>query len=155
MTLFDLFISYGMIGLFIISFISSIIPLPTEPVVFGLLGAGKNPDLIFIILTLSSILGALAGYFMGKYGLAKHIKFHENKENEEKTNMYFLKYGAFFLLISPWIPFIVDLAPMVAGIQNYDSKRFVIVISIANIIKSMGVIYLSITVIGWWTLFVK
>ncbi len=155
MAVFDVFIFYGMIGLFIISFISSIIPIPTEPVVFGLLGAGGNPGYIFITLTSGSILGASAGYFMGKHGLTKLIKFHKNKEKEKNTDMYFRRYGALFLLISPWIPFVVDLAPMVAGIQNYDSKRFLIVISIANIFKSMGVVYLSIIIIDWWTLFIK
>jgi membrane protein YqaA with SNARE-associated domain len=154
MALFDLFISYGIIGLFIISLISSIIPIPSEPVVFGLLGIGGNPELIFITLTSGSILGASVGYFMGKHGLTKIIKF-QNKENEKKTRMYFRTYGLFFLLISPWIPFVVELAPIVAGIQNYDSKRFLIVISIANIFKSIGIVYLSITVIEWWKLFMR
>ncbi len=118
MTLFDLFVSYGIIGLFIISLISSIIPIPSEPVVFGLLGVGGNPELIFIILTSGSILGASLGYFIGKHGLTKIIKF-QNKENEKKARIYFRKYGLLFLLISPWIPFVVELAPIVAGIQNY------------------------------------
>jgi membrane protein YqaA with SNARE-associated domain len=155
MAVFDIFIFYGMIGLFIISFISSIIPIPTEPVVFGLLGAGGNPGSIFVTLTLGSIFGASLGYFMGKHGLTKLIKFHKNKEKEKKTEMYFRRYGVLFLLISPWIPFVVDLVPIVAGIQNYDSKRFLIIISIANIFKSTGIIYLSITIIDWWTLFMK
>jgi membrane protein YqaA with SNARE-associated domain len=154
MALFDLFISYGIIGLFIISLISSIIPIPSEPVVFGLLGIGGNPGLIFITLTSGSILGASFSYFMGKHGLTKIIQF-QNKEKEKKTRMYFRKYGVLFLLISPWIPFVVELAPIVAGIQNYDLKRFLIVISIANIFKSVGIIYLSITVIEWWKLFMK
>jgi membrane protein YqaA with SNARE-associated domain len=154
MALFELFISYGMIGLFIISIISSIIPIPTEPVVFGLLGVGGNPGLIFLTLTSGSVLGASLGYFMGKHGLTKIIQFHD-KEKEKTTYMYFRKYGVLFLLISPWIPFVVDLAPMLAGIGNYDSKRFLIVISIANIIKSVGIVYLSITIISWWTFFMK
>ncbi len=103
----------------IISFISSIIPIPTEPVVFGLLSAGGNPGFIFISLTSGSILGAASGYFMGKHGLAKLINFHKNKETEERTDMYFRRYGVLFLLISPWIPFVVDLAPMAAGIQLF------------------------------------
>ena len=76
-------------------------------------------------------------------------------EKEKTIHMYFQKYGVLFLLISPWIPFVVDLAPMVAGIQNYDSKRFLTAISIANIIKSIGIVYLSMSVIDWWTLFMK
>ncbi len=123
--------------------------------VFGLLGVGGNPGLIFITLTSGSVFGASLGYFLGKNGLTRIIQSHNNKENEKTIQKYFRKYGGLFLSMSPWIPFVVDLAPIVAGIQNYDSKRFLIVISIANIIKSIGIVYLSITVIDWWTLFIK
>lgn len=155
MALLDIFVYYGMIGLFIVSFLSSIIPIPTEAVVFGLLGAGGNSGIIFTILTAGSILGALLGYYIGKNGLTKLIQSSKNEEKQEQTNRYFLKYGAFLLLVSPWVPFICNLAPMVAGIQNYNSKWFLIIISIANIIKCFAIVYLSITIIDWWPLFTK
>ena len=154
MALFELFISYGMIGLFIISIISSIIPIPSEPVVFGLLGVGGNPDLIFIILTSGSLIGASLGYYMGKHGLTKIIQ-HHNKEKENQTRIYFRKYGTLLLFISPWIPVVVDLDPKVAGIQNYELNRFLIVILIENIFKIIVVLVLSITIISLWTLFTK
>jgi membrane protein YqaA with SNARE-associated domain len=150
MALLDIFIFYGMVGLFIVSFLSSIIPIPTEAVVFGLLGAGGDSGIIFIILTSGSILGALLAYLIGKHGLTKLIHYSKNKEKQEQTNRYFRKYGAFLLLVSPWIPIICNLAPMVAGIRNYDPKRFLILISIANIIKCFAIVYLSITIIDWW-----
>jgi membrane protein YqaA with SNARE-associated domain len=153
MVLFDVFISYGMIGLFIISIISSIIPIPSEPVVFGLLGIGGNPGLIFLILTFGSIFGAYICYHIGKRGLAKIIKTDKNKYHEKTTHNYFRKHSVLLLLISPWIPVLVNLAPLVAGIQNYDLKRFLFLILIANIIKSTGVVYLSISVINWLTTF--
>lgn len=152
MALLDIFIFYGMLGLFIISFLSSVIPVPSEAVVFALLGAGGNHDIIFIVLTVGSILGAYFAYLMGKLGLTKLINHDKNKEHHEKTDRYFRKYGAFLLLVSPWIPFVCNLAPIVAGIQKYDSTRFLILISIANIIKCFAIVFLSITFIDWWTL---
>ena len=154
MALLDIFVYYGMFGLFIVSFLSSIIPIPTEAVVFALLGAGGNSEIIFILLTSGSILGALLGYLIGKHGLTKLMQ-SKNKEKQEQTHRYFLKYGAFLLLVSPWIPFVCNLAPIVAGIQNYDANRFLFVISIANIIKCFAIVYLSITIIDWWTLFMN
>lgn len=156
MTLVEIFISYGMIGLFIISIISSIIPIPSEPVVFGLLGIGGNPEFIFLILTFGSILGAYICYHIGKHGLTQIIKINNNKSHEKSTLNYFQKYSVLFLLISPWIPVFVNLVPFIAGIQNYNLKRFLFLISIANIIKSTGIVYLSINVINWLTpLFIK
>ena len=154
MELFDIFISYGMLGLFLISLISSIIPIPTEPVVFGLLEvAKKQTELVLIIYIVGSIAGAYIGYFLGMYELRKIIPFH-NKENEKMMQKHFQKYSAVLLLISPWIPIVGDLAPMVAGIENYETKKFLLVISIAKSIKCIGIIYLSIKVVDWWT-FIK
>jgi len=152
--MFELFLYYGMIGLFAIGILSSIIPIPTEPVVLGLLDVGENPELVFMVLITGSILGASLGYMAGKYKFRRFLHFHE-KETEKKIQRYFRKYGGFLLLVSPWIPVVGDLAPMVAGIENYDTKRFLIVISAAKIMKGIGIIYLSIKVIDWWTLFIK
>jgi len=152
--MFELFVYYGIIGLFAIGILSSIIPIPTEPVVLGLLDVGENPELVFLVLITGSILGASLGYILGKYELRRFIPFHDN-ENEKKMQKYFQEYGGFLLLVSPWIPVVGDLAPMVAGIENYDTKRFLIVISAAKMIKGVGIIYLSIKVIDWWTVFIK
>jgi membrane protein DedA with SNARE-associated domain len=131
-------------------------PVPSEPVVFGLLGIGGNPGLIFLILTFGSIFGAYISYYIGKHGLTKIIKIDNKKYQEETTQNYFRKHSVLLLLISPWIPVFVNVAPLVAGIQNYDLKRFLFLILIANIIKSTGVVYLSISLIAWLTtLFMK
>ena len=154
MGLIELFVSYGILGLFLTGLISSIIPIPTEPVVFTLLKIGENSEIILIALVTGSILGAFFGYLIGIYGLRKIIPFH-NKEKEKQMQMHFRKYGALYLLVSPWIPLVGDLAPMVAGRENYEFKRFLIVISAAKLIKSIGIIYLSIEAIEWWAVFVK
>ncbi len=158
MVLFKLLISYGLIGLFAIGLISSIIPIPTEPVVFGLLDVGKNPHIILMILISGSIIGAYIGYLVGKYELRRIIPFHD-KEKEKQMQIYFRKYGATLLIVSPWIPFLGDLAPMVAGIENYETKKFLIVISIAKIIKNIVVVYaiafLSIKMTDLWVIHLK
>jgi membrane protein YqaA with SNARE-associated domain len=141
-------------GLFAVSIISSIIPIPTEFVIVELLRVGKNPGIIIITLIVGSIMGASLGYLVGKYGLQRLIPFH-SKEREKEVHTHFRNYGAILLLVSPWIPLIGDLAPMVAGIENYESRKFLIVISVAKVIKSVGVVYLLINGIHWWRLFIK
>jgi membrane protein YqaA with SNARE-associated domain len=154
MVLSKLFIVYGLPGLFLIGLISSIIPIPTEPIVFALLRMGENPEIVLILLITGSIIGASIGYLVGKYELRRIIPFH-NKKKEEEMQMYFRKYGGVILLVSPWIPIVGDLAPMVAGIENYESKKFLIVISIAKIIKSIAIVYMSMEAIEWWRFFIK
>ncbi len=154
MVLFELFISYGLTGLFAIGMLSSIIPIPTEPVVLGLLDVGKNPELVFIVLITGSILGAILGYMLGKYELRRLIPFHDIKK-EKKMQDYFREYGWFLLLVSPWIPIVGDLAPMIAGIEKYEPGRFLLVISAAKMIKGIGIIYMSVRIIHWWNFFIK
>lgn len=156
---FRLFIAYGLMGLFGVSVISSIIPIPTEFVIYALLfpgegRVGENPEIIIITLIVGSIIGASLGYLVGKYELQKLMPFH-NEKREKEVHMSFRKYGAALLLVSPWIPLVGDLAPMVAGIENYETKKFLIVISVAKIIKSTLVVYLLIKGIHWWSLFIK
>ncbi len=154
MVLFHLFTSYGIIGLFGVSIVSSVFPIPTEFVIVELLRMGENPGVITITLIIGSIIGASVGYLVGKYELRKLIPFH-SEEREKEVHMHFRKYGAVFLLVSPWIPLIGDLAPIVAGIENYERKKFLMVISAAKIIKSIGVVYLLTKGIYWWKLLLK
>ncbi len=151
---YELFIYYGMIGLFAIGLLSSIIPIPTEPVVLGLLDVGENPELVFLVLITGSIFGASLGYIVGKYELRRLMPLHDI-EKEKKMQGYFREYGGLLLLVSPWIPVVGDLAPMAAGIENYEPRKFFVIISAAKIIKGIGIIYLSIRLIDGWMLFIK
>jgi membrane protein DedA with SNARE-associated domain len=45
------------------------------------------------------------------------------------------------LLASPWIPFAGDLVSLVAGMENYDTSRFVVIILAAKIIKGTALVY--------------
>jgi molybdenum cofactor biosynthesis enzyme MoaA len=72
--------------------------------VFGLLGIGGKPILIFLILTSGSIFGAYISYYVGKHGLTRIIKIHSNKYQEESTQNYFRKHSILLLLISPMDP---------------------------------------------------
>lgn len=158
MELLEIFISYGLIGLFAIGLVSSIIPVPTEMAVLGLIDIGKNPQVILIVLATSSIVGAFLGYLVGKHELRKIIPFHD-KEKEERMQAHFRKYGALFLFVSPWIPLIGDIAPVVAGIENYETRKFLTVISIAKTVKSIAIVYFmvyfSFKMDGWWEVLVN
>ena len=87
MAIFELFVSYGMTGLFVIGILSSIIPIPMEPVVLGLLDIGENSELVFIVLITGSILGAFLGYLAGKYELRRFMPFQDAKKEKKGTDV--------------------------------------------------------------------
>jgi membrane protein YqaA with SNARE-associated domain len=137
------FINNGLKGLFAISIISSLIPIPTEPVVFTLIGLEIPAYQITLILFTGSLIGATIGYTLGRYELRKLLSRHY-KKHEARVRSQMQEYGIELLLfISPWIPIVGDLAPIVAGFENYDARKFFIIITLAKAVKSIGVVYLS------------
>ncbi|HEX7515421.1 MAG TPA: VTT domain-containing protein [archaeon] len=63
------------------------------------------------------------------------------QRTRQRAQKWFRKYGGALLLTSPWIPFAGDLVSLVAGMENYDAPRFVIIISAAKIIKGTALVY--------------
>ena len=63
------FVKLGLIGLFINSLLSSVIPIPTELTISGLLLEGQSKIAIFIILVSGSILSAFIAYYIGYGGI--------------------------------------------------------------------------------------
>jgi membrane protein YqaA with SNARE-associated domain len=59
------FVKLGLIGLFVNSLLSSVIPNPTELTTSGLLLEGQSKIAIFIILVSGSILSAFIAYYIG------------------------------------------------------------------------------------------
>ena len=132
--------NYGLSELFAVSTVSSIVPIPTEPTVALLLDAHVNSLLIIAVLVTGSLIGASIGYVLGKYGVRRVLPFH-NLERERRAREWFRKYGVFVLLASPWIPFFGDLIPIVAGVEGYKFKSFVVVMFVSKLVKGVAVVY--------------
>ncbi|VVB59289.1 SNARE associated Golgi protein [uncultured archaeon] len=140
--------SAGLLSLFVVALLSSVIPIPTELPIVELLRSGELPLYVFIVLTAGSIIGAFIGYFIGRYGLTRLRIFHfHSKETENNVRGWFQKHGEAFIIISPWIPFVGDLAPIIVGIEKYDSRKFLVVISIAKALKSAGIVYFILRIL--------
>ena len=115
-------------------------PIPTEPTVAWLLDAHVHSLLIITLLVAGSLIGASIGYVLGTYGVRRILPFH-NLEREIRAREWFRKYGVFVLLASPWIPFFGDLIPIVAGVEGYKFKNFVVVMFLSKLVKGVAVVY--------------
>lgn len=115
-------------------------PIPAEPTIAILLDKHVSPLLILTVVIVGSFIGSTVGFLIGKYGLRRIIPFHDS-DRDLRAQQWFRKYGAALLLASPWIPLAGDLVPLVAGVENYNSSRFVVVILAAKIIKGTALVY--------------
>src|SRR5215467_14575919 len=130
------FVKLGLIGLFINSLLSSVIPIPTELTICGLLLEGQSKIAIFIILISGSILGGFIAYYIGYGGIGflKRLRKKPSKKSEDRSTSLLKKYGWTILFISPWIPIIGDYIPHLAFggiscfIDNQTPLTFVAII---------------------------
>ena len=137
------FVRLGLIGLFINSLLSSVIPIPTELTTYGLLLAGQNKIAIFTILVTGSIMGGFLAYYIGYGGISFLNRFRKkpDKKNEYRGASLLKKYGWVILFISPWIPIIGDYIPIIAGATKYNLRLFSIAIVAGKAVKGIAIVF--------------
>jgi membrane-associated protein len=106
--------------------------LPGDSLLFvagALSGAGYlNVEILIVTLILAAVLGDSANYWIGhkvgmkvlamKYCLVK-------KEQLEKTEEYFARYGGLTIVIARFVPFIRTFAPFLAGFGKMSYRWFI------------------------------
>ena len=104
---------FGLSTVFVVSFVSAtLVPLGSEPVVFGLLKL--NPELFWeaiLVATAGNTLGGALDYWLG-YG-AKRTVGHD-KPTHAKALLWLEKFGPKAMLLA-WLPAVGDPLCAVAG----------------------------------------
>ena len=110
------FVKLGLIGLFINSLLSSVIPIPTELTISGLLLEGQSKIAIFIILVSGSILGGFIAYYIGYGGIGflKRLRKKPSKKREDTSTS---------LLKKVWLDYIVHLTMDTYNWRLYTHSR--------------------------------
>jgi membrane protein YqaA with SNARE-associated domain len=68
------------------------------------------------------------------------------RKDESKHNRYrklLERYGWAIIFVSPWIPVLGDIIPLIAGAKRYDFKKFMIVISAGKVVRAVAMIFLG------------
>ena len=137
------FARLGLIGLFINSLLSSVIPIPTELTTSGLLLAGQSKIEVFTILVIGSIIGGFLAYYIGYGGISflRRLRKKPNKKSEYRGASLLKKYGWVILFISPWLPIIGDYIPIISGATKYNFKLFSIAIVSGKVVKGIAIVF--------------
>jgi membrane protein YqaA with SNARE-associated domain len=116
------FQDYGILGLFLNSFLSATaIPLPTEILTSALLLGGESQILVGIALVLGSTIGGVLNYFIGFGGNTLLTKFKKKKdqkkvEQKNKDNKLLEKFGWGAVFFASWIPVEFSIIPVLSFI---------------------------------------
>ncbi len=144
----DIFLPLGDTGLFIVAFIeSSVFPIPPDILLIPLVLFNPSLGLYYAsISTIGSVLGGIAGYFLGLKGgrpLALRL-FSENKV--KRVEGYFERYGAWAVLVAGFSPIPYKIFTIASGIVRLDLKRFIL----ASAIGRAGRFFAEAAVIMIW-----
>jgi membrane protein YqaA with SNARE-associated domain len=151
-----LFIKYGLLGLFFNGMFSSFIPIPTEATISALLLGGVNPIDVFLVLTISSIIGGYIAYYIGYNGrLLRKLRKAPEKYQQKSINIM-TRYGwATIIFFSPWIPIIGDVVSIVAGTKKYNIVKYTIMMTTGKTVKAIAIVFLSFHFTQWLVTFLR
>jgi len=106
--------------------------LPGDSLLFvagTLAGAGfLNLEILIVTLITAAVLGDSANYWIGKTVGMKVLETKYclvKKEQLEKTEEYFARYGGLTIVIARFVPFIRTFAPFLAGIGKMNYRWFI------------------------------
>tara|TARA_R110002111_G_scaffold110359_1_gene169823 strand:+ start:10230 stop:10667 length:438 start_codon:yes stop_codon:yes gene_type:complete len=108
--------SYGTLGLFVSSFVSSTLaPGGSEAVLVYLIHENKKHWFYYVLVaSCGNTLGALTTYYMAYFASTKFAAKINNKKNFAKAQTLIERYGSAALLLS-WLPLIGDVLCLAAG----------------------------------------
>jgi len=121
------------ITLFTVAFLSAtLLPLGSEALLLYDISPGNILFLLWLVATAGNTLGSLFNYWLGLKGEAYlEGKKYLSKEKMQKARNTFDRYGGWTLLLS-WMPVIGDPLTFMAGVLDYNIKKFVFIVLFAK-----------------------
>ena len=156
---------YGYIGMFILMILEAvIIVIPSEVILAtgGILASKEIFSfwLVFLVGLLGSVFCAIAIYYIGYFGGNRFIDrygkyFFMKREDIEKSNSWFNKYGLFGALIGRNFPIIRTLISLPIGIMRLSFIKFIIYTFIGSIPWTFLFVYVGYTLGNGWVVINK
>ncbi|PIN98623.1 MAG: hypothetical protein COT90_03345 [Candidatus Diapherotrites archaeon CG10_big_fil_rev_8_21_14_0_10_31_34] len=148
--------SYGLIGIFLASLIANatlFLPLPIDAIIL-LIAPTKifNPFLIALFAALGASIGESTGYFIGRGGRSVvEEKYHKHLNKIDDLSEKVSKWGFGFIVLMSFIPFLFDLISVIAGMLEYDLKKFYPAVFIGRFCRYSILAFFGVSVIEFFT----
>jgi membrane protein YqaA with SNARE-associated domain len=119
---------------------ATLLPGGSEALLLYDLSQNANIFLLVFVATLGNTMGSVINYVIGRKGIVYLIhKGYAKEKYLQKAHIIFDRYGAAALLFS-WMPVLGDPITFIAGVTEYDFKKFLFLVLIAK-----GIRYVVIT----------
>jgi len=127
----EVFEIFGPASLAIVSFTEAIIqPVPPDFLYMPLLAnaMGNTPLVVWLwlVVTVSSVLGSLVGYFIGqKWGTSLMVRFGQER-HIVKLEQLTIRYGSWGIFIAAFSPIPYKVLGWMAGMGRMEHKPFIV-----------------------------
>ncbi len=120
-------LDHGPAGLFVCAFFESIfLPVPPDMLLLALcLVSPAKSGMYALLCTLGSVLGGVAGYYIGKKAGRPVIERFFPRETVEKAESLFLRYGGWAVGVAAFTPVPFKLSTLSAGMFRVPLSAFV------------------------------
>ena len=119
----------GYLGLAILTFTEAALqPIPPDPLVWSMILEANNGFVVatvVLIATISSVLGALAGYGIGMYGGGWFLEKFVSESTIVRLNVLVERYGSAGIFIAAVSPIPYKALAWIAGAGRMDLRLFV------------------------------
>lgn len=124
----DVFSQFGLIGLIIVAFAeSSFFPIPPDLLLIPLSIAHPNLAITYALITTgSSVLGAIAGWWIGKRFGRRVLQKLVSDKIIHKADVYFERYGGQSLAIAGFSPIPYKVFTILSGISKVKVRSVVL-----------------------------
>lgn len=131
-------------GLFLTALAAAtILPLPSETALVGLLLADYSPWLLLPVASVGNVLGSTINWGLGRavdrYGSSRWVP----EDTLDRAQAWYHRYGKWSLLLS-WVPVIGDPLTIVAGVLRERLAVFLLFVTIAKVGRYLVVIAVTL-----------
>ena len=131
---------WAVVVLAIATFLESIFsPIPPDPLLIPMSVLNPNMAILYgLVATLSSVLGALVGHWLGsRFGRPVLSRFASNSKIDQAESL-FDRFGGWAVLAAAVTPIPYKVFAVLAGVLKYDRKKFFIVSLIGRGVRFIG-----------------
>lgn len=133
--------------------IGFILPGDTLLIISGLLSNREHPIFgvsvwwVCLAIALAAFIGGEVGYFIGHKTGPRVFERKESglfsKENVQRTNDFFERFGPFAVIIARFVPVVRTFAPIAAGVGHMNYRKYALYNAIGALFWGAGVTLLG------------
>jgi len=138
----ELIAHYGLAGLFILSFFTSliIVPVPIDLFIIGAIAGGLSPLWSGVLAAIGTTLGAGVDFYLGYLG-SKFISSRFGHKDFHRASDWIKKYGSAAIFLCSLLPVPYDIVAIAAGAGKMNILHFFLFTLPGKIMKYLFIAY--------------